>query len=36
MNLATMHKALYEQAVTKTRIREYRGVQLTVRQRPFV
>jgi hypothetical protein len=36
MNLAAMHKAMYEQAVTKTRIRDSRGVQLTVRQRPFV
>lgn len=35
VNLAAMHKALFEQAITKTRIREYRGVQLKVRQRPF-
>jgi hypothetical protein len=35
VNLAAMHKALFEQAVVKTRIREYRGVQLKVRQRPF-
>jgi hypothetical protein len=33
--LAAMHKAMFEQAITKTRIREYRGVQLKVRQRPF-
>jgi hypothetical protein len=36
MNLASMHKILYEQAITKTRIRDSRGVQLMVRQRPFV
>jgi hypothetical protein len=36
MNLASMHKILYEQAVTKTRIRDSRGVQLMVRQRPFL
>jgi hypothetical protein len=35
VNLAAMHKALFEQAINKTRIREYRGVQLKVRQRPF-
>jgi hypothetical protein len=35
MSLAAMHKGLYEQAVVKTRIRSSRGVQLTVRQRPF-
>jgi hypothetical protein len=35
VNLAAMHKAMFEQAITKTRIREYRGVQLKVRQRPF-
>jgi chromosome segregation and condensation protein ScpB len=36
MNLAAMHKILYEQAITKTRIRDSRGVQLMVRQRPFL
>jgi hypothetical protein len=34
--LAAMHKAMFEQDITKTRIRDYRGVQLKVRQRPFV
>jgi hypothetical protein len=33
--LAGMHKAMFEQAITKTRIRDFRGVQLKVRQRPF-
>jgi hypothetical protein len=33
--LAAMHKAMFEQAITKTRIRDFRGVQLKVRQRPF-
>jgi hypothetical protein len=33
--LAGMHKAMFEQSITKTRIRDYRGVQLKVRQRPF-
>jgi hypothetical protein len=36
MEMATLHKGLYEQAITKTRIRDYRGVQLKVRQRAFV
>ena len=35
VNMAAMHKALFEQAITKTRIRDFRGVQLKVRQRPF-
>jgi hypothetical protein len=35
VNLASMHKAMFEQAITKTRIRDFRGVQLKVRQRPF-
>lgn len=33
--LAALHKGLFEQAITKTRIRDSRGVQLAVRQRPF-
>jgi hypothetical protein len=36
VGLAGMHKSMYEQAITNTRIRDSRGVQLTVRQRPFV
>jgi hypothetical protein len=33
--LAAMHKNMFEQAITTTRIRDFRGVQLKVRQRPF-
>ena len=36
IEMAAMHKALFEQAVTKTRIRDFRSVPLKVRQRPFV
>lgn len=33
--MAEMRKRLYEQAITRARIRDFRGVRLTVRQRPF-
>jgi hypothetical protein len=36
VSLAAMHKNMFEQAITKTRIRESRGVPLQVRQRPFI
>jgi hypothetical protein len=29
-----MHKGLYERAITNARIRDFRGVNLMVRQRP--
>jgi len=32
--LAGMHKGLYERAITNARIRDFRGVNMTVRQRP--
>lgn len=35
LGLAAMHRNMFEQAATNTRIREFRGVQLKVRQRPF-
>lgn len=34
INLAGMHKGLYERAITNARIRDFRGVDLMVRQRP--
>lgn len=36
VQLAAMHKGMFEQDITNTRIRDSRGVQLMVRQRPFV
>lgn len=35
VQLAAMHKGMYEQAVVKARVRDYRGVHMKVRQRPF-
>jgi hypothetical protein len=35
VNLATMHKAIFERAITNTRIRASRGVHMIAQQRPF-
>lgn len=36
VNLATMHKATFERAISNTRIRDTRGVQVSAQLRPFV
>jgi hypothetical protein len=36
VNLATMHKAIFERAISNTRIRDTRGVQMSAQLRPFV
>jgi hypothetical protein len=35
MDLAMMHKGIYERAITQARIRDYRNVPLSVSMRPF-
>lgn len=35
VSLAGMHKGLFERAITNARIRDFRGVKLSVRQRPI-
>lgn len=35
-DLATLHKGLYERAITNARIRDFRGVDLSVKMRPAV
>jgi hypothetical protein len=35
VSLAAMHKGMFERAITTARTRDFRGVKLSVRQRPF-